>query len=99
MRRVAWLACLAGAVLAGLAGAASGEESAATVVEGPADIMGLSGHSRSFPLLAWRGVRILNLPQDHRFAAVWKPEGYASGRILVLLPGTGGSPYDALKDE
>ena len=74
----------------------------AQIVESKTDLLGLyrkPRHSRNYTLLKERGLRVLNLPEEERFAAVWKPEGYASGRILVLLHGTGGSAYDGMKDE
>lgn len=39
------------------------------------------------------------MPQERNFFAVWVPPHYKSGRVMVAVPGTSGSPYEALKDE
>jgi predicted esterase len=86
-------------VLAAAGPAAAADQS---VVEATHDLLGIwkqPKHARAFELVTGQGARVLNLPKVTRFAAVWKPEGYASGRIMVLVPGTGGTPYEGLKDE
>ena len=87
-----WLTAMLLPAWAAQAEAGAGEE-AATIVESSTDLLGLyqqPPHANSYARLKARGLRVLNIPAEERFAAVWKPDGYASGRILVLLHGTAG---------
>jgi predicted esterase len=85
-----------------LDGPRAGLEREQSIVESDTDVLGnyqKPQHARSYALLRERGLRVLNIPSEERYAAVWKPEGYASNRILVLLHGTAGAAYDGMKDE
>ena len=45
------------------------------------------------------GAKIIFLPEERNFFAYWVPENYRSGRVVVAVHGTGGTPYEELKDE
>jgi hypothetical protein len=68
-------------------------------VESDRDALGYFSKSRSYPICAKAGVRVIDFKEDKSFAALWTPPDYRSGRIMVLLPGTSGTPYEAIKDE
>ena len=63
------------------------------------DPMGVWKRSRSFEGVRDKGAKIIFLPEENNFFAYWAPENYHSGRVVVAVPGTGGSPYEELKDE
>jgi len=63
------------------------------------DPMGVWRRSRNFDLVRGEGAKIVFLPEEHNFFAYWVPENYRSGRVMVAVHGTGGTPYEELKDE
>lgn len=63
------------------------------------DALGYWRESRSHRICADAGVRVVDFPEERSFAAFWVPPDYRSGRVMVLLHGTGGTAYDELKDE
>lgn len=63
------------------------------------DPMGVWRRSRNFERVQSEGAKIVFLPEERNFFAYWVPENYRSGRIMVAVHGTGGSPYEELKDE
>ncbi len=71
----------------------------APLTESARDALGYSAQARSFAVCRQAGVRVIDFPEEHSFAALWVPPKYASGRVLVLLHGTGGTAYDEIKDE
>ncbi len=72
---------------------------AAPFAEAATDALGYSAQARSFAVCRQAGVRVIDFPEEHSFAALWVPPKYASGRVMVLLHGTGGTAYDEIKDE
>jgi hypothetical protein len=68
-------------------------------VEVEKDPYGAWRRSRHFEHVLDQGVRVVDLPGEKNFFAYYVPRAYASGRILVAVHGTGGTPYDALNDE
>jgi predicted esterase len=68
-------------------------------VETDRDTLGFFKKSRAYPLCAKAGARVINFEDEHSFAALWTPTNFRSGRIMILLPGTGGTPYEGMKDE
>ncbi len=55
--------------------------------------------SRSFEKVKQEGAQVVIWPEKNNFFAYYIPPGYASGRIMVAVHGTGGNPYEELKDE
>ena len=60
--------------------------------------MGVWQKSRSFRRVTQQGVRTFFMPQEQNFFSLFAPENYRSGRV-VAVHGTGGNPYEEMKDE
>jgi len=73
--------------------------SPAALSETDRDALGYHAQTRSFRVCADAGARVVHFNEERSFAAIWTPRDYPSGRVMVLLHGTGGTAYDELKDE
>ena len=71
----------------------------ATVPEMDRDALGYHARSRSYEICREAGVKVVDYPDEHSFAAFYVPPDFQSGRVLVLLHGTNGTAYDEIKDE
>ncbi|MDQ7826133.1 MAG: hypothetical protein RDV48_25245 [Candidatus Eremiobacteraeota bacterium] len=69
------------------------------LTEADRDSLGCWKKSRSYGLCSRAGVRIVDFPDKGSFAAFWTPRPFKSGRVMVLLHGTGGTAYEEIKDE
>jgi predicted esterase len=63
------------------------------------DPMGVWRKSRSFENVSRMGAKVVFFPEENNFFAYWVPPNYRSGRVMVAIHGTGGNPYEELKDE
>jgi predicted esterase len=85
--------------LSNRAPAAAAARLPAARIESDRDGLGYHARSRSFVICREAGVRVLDFKDPRSFAALWVPTNFTSGRVMVLLHGTGGTAYDELKDE
>lgn len=63
------------------------------------DHLGRHRRSRCFREVVERGARIFDDRTEGSFLVEWVPSRWDQGRVLVALHGTGGSPYEEVKDE
>ncbi len=63
------------------------------------DPYGVWRQSRSFEHVKALGAQVVDMPAERNFFAYWVPPDFRSGRIIVAVHGTGGNPYEELKDE
>jgi hypothetical protein len=63
------------------------------------EALGCWRRSRSYGVCAKSGVTVVDFTEECSFAAFWVPHPFTSGRVMVLLHGSGGTAYDEIKDE
>ncbi len=68
-------------------------------VEADHDPLMIWKRSRNFEKVKSEGAQVVIWPEENNFFAYYIPPGYRSGRIMVAVHGTGGNPYEELKDE
>lgn len=56
-------------------------------------------HSRSYAQMIEAGARVIEVPEEKTYFAYWLPPHPEKARVVVLVHGTGGNPYEELKDE
>lgn len=67
--------------------------------EGTRDYLGYSTTSPGYAWLAGKSIKVVNLPEEGSFFAFYQPTSLQKGRIMVVVHGTDGTPYEELKDE
>ncbi|EKD50082.1 MAG: hypothetical protein ACD_62C00658G0001 [uncultured bacterium] len=67
--------------------------------ESKTDYLGYYKTSHSYQRVIEAGATVINYPEDHSFAVLWVPPEVTQGRIMVLLHGSQGTPYEEIKDE
>ena len=64
------------------------------------DPTGVWSRSKSFGQVKdEEGVQVISFPDEKNFFAYYVPPGHKPERVMVAVHGTGGSPYEELKDE
>lgn len=63
------------------------------------DYLGYSAASPGYALLAGKNVKVVNLPEEESFFAFYVPATVQQNRIMVVVHGTDGTPYEEIKDE
>lgn len=63
------------------------------------DYLGYSVASPGYALLAGKNVKVVNLPEEESFFAFYVPATVQKNRIMVVVHGTDGTPYEEIKDE
>lgn len=67
--------------------------------ETDSDFMGYSTNSIGYSLMAGKGMKVVNLPEEESFFAFYIPSVVQKDRIMVVVHGTDGTPYEEIKDE
>ena len=67
--------------------------------EGVSDYLGYYANSPGYSLLSGKAVKVVNLPEEDSFFAVYTPSAVQKARVMVVVHGTDGTPYEELKDE
>jgi|CXWL01.1.fsa_nt_gi hypothetical protein len=67
--------------------------------EGVSDYLGYYLTSPGYSLLSGKAVKVVNLPEEESFFAVYTPGVVQKTRVMVVVHGTDGTPYEELKDE
>lgn len=68
-------------------------------VEAHHDPLMIWKRSRNFEKVKREGAKVVIWPRKNNFFAYYIPPNFSSGRIMVAVHGTGGNPYEELKDE
>lgn len=68
------------------------------IMESTTDNLGYAAKSKKASTVMAAGSYVLNLTSPKTYAVVWMPKSKIN-KVLVLLPGTNGTPYDGLGDE
>ncbi|MBF0376124.1 MAG: hypothetical protein HQK72_01455 [Desulfamplus sp.] len=63
------------------------------------DYLGNFSKSPNFKELANKNIKVINLPEEESYFVYWQPEKLKQGRVMVLVHGTGGTPYAEIDDE
>lgn len=67
--------------------------------EGVSDYLGYFTTSPGYSQLSGKAVKVVNLPEEESFFAVYTPSVVQKSRIMVGVHGTDGTPYEELKNE
>lgn len=63
------------------------------------DYLGYYIASPGYAQLAGKGVKVINLPEEDSFFAIYRPANVQKDRVMVVVHGTDGTPYEEIKDE
>lgn len=63
------------------------------------DYLGYSAASPGYSQLSGRNVKVVNLPEEDSFFAFYIPSVVQKNRVMIVVHGTDGTPYEELKDE
>lgn len=63
------------------------------------DYLGYYVASPGYAQLAGKNVKVVNLPEEDSFFAIYQPASVQKNRVMVVIHGTDGTPYEEIKDE
>lgn len=63
------------------------------------DYLGYSAKSPGYSNLSGKNVKVFNLPEEESFFALYTPASVQKNRVMVVVHGTDGTPYEEIKDE
>ena len=67
--------------------------------ETSSDYLGYSANSPGYKILSGKSVKVVNLPEEESFFAIYTPAVVQKNRVMVVVHGTDGTPYEEIKDE